>query len=417
MIIRWQGVEAIRLFKSLSPVQRKTFLACFLGWALDALDFFLLTFVLVPVAHDFGRSIPQVAFAITLTLMMRPLGAFIFGLLGDKFGRRIPLMADIIFYSVMELLTAFAPNFTVFLILRALFGIGMGGEWGLGASLAMESLPTQARGLFSGILQQGYAFGYLLAALVYWIVFPIFGWRGLFVAGALPAALVLYIRAHVPESPVWERHRNQRPGTPFNAAKFIRQHGTLFIYAVLLMTAFNYMSHGTQDLYATFLEKQRGFGVSQKSMITIVYAIGAICGGTVIGFMSQRWGRRRSIILSAVCGMLLIPIWIFAPATGLLIVGGFLMQFMVQGAWGVVPVHLNELSPPDFRGTFPGLAYQLGNCAAAFAAQQQAWLAEHFRTANGTPNYALTMAVVESVVFLAIIILAAIGREERGKEF
>ena len=410
-------MEAIRLFKSLNPVQRKTFLACFLGWALDALDFFLLTFVLIPVAHDFGRSIPQVAFAITLTLMMRPVGAFIFGLLGDRFGRRIPLMADIIFYSLMELLTAFAPNFTVFLILRALFGIGMGGEWGLGASLAMESLPTQARGLFSGILQQGYAFGYLLAALVYWIIFPFFGWRGLFVAGALPAILVIYIRAHVPESPVWERHRSEKQGTPFSVTRVIKQHGKLFVYAVLLMTAFNYMSHGTQDLYATFLEKQRGFGVSQKSIITIVYAIGAICGGTVIGFMSQRWGRRRSIILSAVCGMLLIPIWIFAPATGLLILGGFLMQFMVQGAWGVVPVHLNELSPPDFRGTFPGLAYQLGNCAAAFAAQQQAWLAEHFRTANGSPNYALTMALVESVVFLAIIILAAIGREERGKEF
>jgi SHS family lactate transporter-like MFS transporter len=372
----------------------------------------------VPVAHDFGRSIPQVAFAITLTLLMRPIGAFIFGLLGDKFGRRVPLMADIIFYSLMELLTALAPNFTVFLILRALFGIGMGGEWGLGASLAMESLPTRARGLFSGILQQGYAFGYLLAALVYWIVFPIFGWRGLFVAGALPAVLVLYIRAHVPESPVWERHRAERQGAaPFSIAKFVQQHGKLFIYAALLMTAFNYMSHGTQDLYATFLEKQRGFGVSAKSMIAIVYSLGAICGGTVIGFLSQRWGRRRSIILSATCGMLLIPIWIFAPSTALLIVGGFLMQFMVQGAWGVVPVHLNELSPLDFRGTFPGLAYQLGNFAAAYAAQQQAWLAEHFRSGNGQPNYALTMALVESVVFLAIIFLAAIGREERGKEF
>jgi SHS family lactate transporter-like MFS transporter len=410
-------MEAIRLFKSLNRDQRNTFLACFLGWALDALDFFLLTFVLVPVASDFGRTIPQVAFAITLTLMMRPLGAFIFGLLGDKFGRRVPLMADIIFYSLIELLTAFAPNFAIFLILRALFGIGMGGEWGLGASLAMESLPTPARGLFSGILQQGYAFGYLLAALVYWILFPLFGWRGLFVAGALPALLVVYIRARVPESPVWERQRNKRQGTTFNAVSFIKQHGGLFVYAALLMTAFNYMSHGTQDLYATFLEKQRGFGVSQKSMITIVYAVGAICGGTVIGFMSQRWGRRRSIILSAVCGMLLIPLWIFAPGTALLIVGGFLMQFMVQGAWGIVPVHLNELSPPEFRGTFPGLAYQLGNFAAAYAAQQQAWLAERFHDANGNPNYAITMALVECAVFLAIILLAAIGREERGKEF
>src|SRR6266478_153342 len=410
-------MEALRLFKSLNRTQRNTFIACFLGWTLDALDFFLLTFVFAPVAHDFGRTIPQVTFAITITLMMRPLGAFIFGWLGDRFGRRIPLMIDIVFYSVIELLTAFAPNFGTFLLLRALFGIGMGGEWGLGASLAMESLPTPARGLFSGILQQGYAFGYLLAALVYWSVFPIFGWRGLFVAGALPALLVIYIRAHVPESPVWERHRSQKQGTPFNITQFIKQHGKLFIYAVLLMTAFNYMSHGTQDLYATFLERQRGFGVSQKSIITIVYAIGAICGGTVIGFMSQRWGRRRSIIICAVCGMFLIPAWIFAPGTALLIAGGFLMQFMVQGAWGVVPVHLNEISPADFRGTFPGLAYQLGNFAAAYAAQQQAWLAERFRTANGLPNYALTMALVECVVFVAIIVLAATGREERGKEF
>src|SRR5213080_3875163 len=201
------AMEAVRLFKSLDRNQRNTFLACFLGWALDAFDFFLLTFVLVPVGHDFGRTIPEVAFGITLTLMMRPLRALLFGLLGDKFGRRLPLMADIIFYSVIELLTAFSPNFTVFLILRALFGVGMGGEWGLGASLAMETLPAKARGLFSGILQQGYAFGFLLAAIVYWLVFPHFGWRGLFVAGAIPALLVLFIRTKVPESPAWQRQK------------------------------------------------------------------------------------------------------------------------------------------------------------------------------------------------------------------
>jgi SHS family lactate transporter-like MFS transporter len=410
-------VEAIRLFKSLNRIQRHTFLACFLGWSLDALDFFLLTFVLVPISREFGRSIPEVAFAITLTLMARPLGAFLFGFLGDKFGRRIPLMIDIIFYSLMELLTAFAPNFTVFLVLRVLFGIGMGGEWGLGASLAMESLPTAARGLFSGILQQGYAVGYLLAALVYWVVFPHFGWRGLFIAGALPALLVIYIRAHVPESPVWQRDRNQRKHAKVRLSVLLKQHGLLFVYAALLMTAFNYMSHGTQDLYPTYLEEQRGFGVNAKSLISIVYAMGAICGGTILGFWSQKWGRRRVIILSAACGMLLIPLWIFAPSTGLLIVGGFLIQFMVQGAWGVVPVHLNELSPPDFRGTFPGLVYQLGNFAAAYAAQQQAWLAEQFRLPNGQPNYALTMAMIQSIVFVAVIVLAAIGPEKRGKEF
>src|SRR6184192_4665486 len=295
-------MEVVQLFKSLDRNQRHTFVACFLGWALDAFDFFLLTFVIVPMAHDFGTSIANLSYAITLTLAMRPIGAFIFGLLGDRFGRRIPLMIDIIFYSVMELLTAFAPNYTVLLIFRALYGVGMGGERGLGASLAMESLPTEARGLFSGILQQGYAFGYLMAALVYGIVFPFFGWRGLFIAGALPAFLVIYIRARVPESPVWQRARAQQKPR-LKMSTFVRQHGALFIYAALLMTAFNYMSHGTQDLYATFLEKQRGFGVNAKSMIAIVYAIGAICGGTVVGFLSQKWGRRRLIILSAAFGM------------------------------------------------------------------------------------------------------------------
>jgi len=408
-------METLRLLKMLSREQRNTFIACFLGWALDALDFFLVTFVLGQISQDFGQSIPKVAFSITITLMMRPLGAFIFGLLGDKFGRRIPLMIDIVFYSVMELLTAFAPNFTVFLILRALFGIGMGGEWGLGASLAMESLPTQARGLFSGILQQGYAVGYLLAALTYWIVFPLFGWRGLFIAGAVPAMLVIYIRARVPESPAWQRDHARPPR--LELIKFLKEHGALFLYAALLMTAFNYMSHGTQDLYPTYLEKQRGFGVSAKSMISIVYALGAICGGVVIGFLLQSWGRRRVIILAAIGGMLLIPLWIFALPTVLLVIGGFSIQFMVQGAWGVVPVHLNELSPPHFRGTFPGLAYQLGNLAAAYAAQQQASLAEKFRLPNGEPNYALTMALVQCVVFLAVIILAAVGREKRGIEF
>jgi MFS transporter, SHS family, lactate transporter len=410
-------MEALRLFKSLNRVQRNTFIACFLGWTLDALDFFLLTFVFSPVGKEFGRSIEQVTFAITLTLMMRPLGAFIFGWLGDRFGRRIPLMIDIVFYSVIELLTAFAPNFGTFLFLRALFGIGMGGEWGLGASLAMESLPTHTRGLFSGILQQGYAFGYLLAALVYWIVFPHFGWRGLFVVGALPALLVIYIRAHVPESPVWERNRASGRIRRVDLRRFLKEHGSLLIYAALLMTAFNYMSHGTQDLYATYLQKQRGFNSDQTSRIAIIYAVGMICGGTVVGYLSQHWGRRRVIILSATFGMLLIPLWIFAPSTALLVVGGFLIQFMVQGAWGVVPVHLNELSPPDFRGTFPGLAYQLGNFAAAYAAQQQAWLATNFFGTNENPNYALTMALVQCFVFLAIILLAAIGPEKHGREF
>src|SRR5450631_4146139 len=288
-------MESIRLFKALTRDQRNTFIACFLGWSLDALDFFLLTFVLVPVASEFGRTIPEVAFAITLTLLMRPVGAFIFGLLGDKFGRRVPLMVDIIFYSVIELLTAFSPNFTVFLILRALFGIGMGGEWGLGASLLMETLPAKARGLFSGILQQGYAFGFLVAAIVYWLVFPHFGWRGLFIAGAVPALLVLFIRTKVPESPAWQRQKAGLARVSRPLSQTIRQHWRLFLYAILLMTAFNCMSHGTQDLYPTFLQKQCGLDVAQVRNVSIIYSLGAICGGTLVGALSQRWGRRRAI--------------------------------------------------------------------------------------------------------------------------
>src|SRR5438045_7554866 len=287
------AVEAIRLFKLLDRNQRNTFVACFLGWALDAFEFFLLTFVIVPMARDFGTSIAELSYAITLTLAMRPIGAFIFGLLGDRFGRRMPLMVDIIFYSLMELLTAFSPNYTWLLIFRALYGIGMGGEWGLGASLAMETLPTAARGLFSGILQQGYAFGYLLAAVVYWIIFPFFGWRGLFVVGALPALVVIYIRAKVPESPTWLREKHFIAKFWSNMGAILRQHWLLFIYVIVLMTAFNAMSHGTQDLYQTFLSEQRGLGVSAKATVGIIYSVGAICGGTIIGHFSQRFGRRR----------------------------------------------------------------------------------------------------------------------------
>src|SRR5947209_16451584 len=411
------AVEAIRLFKLLDRNQRNTFVACFLGWALDAFDFFLLTFVIVPMAHDFSTSVAELSYAITLTLAMRPLGAFIFGLLGDRFGRRIPLMIDIIFYSLMELLTAFSPNYTWLLIFRALYGIGMGGEWGLGASLAMETLPTAARGLFSGILQQGYAFGYLLAAVVYWIVFPFFGWRGLFVAGALPAFLVLYIRAQVPESPVWLQRQRETSNFWSDLLIVLKRHWGLFVYVILLMTAFNAMSHGTQDMYQTFLGEQRHYGVTQKAATGIIYAVGAICGGTVVGHLSQKWGRRRSIVLNSVLRLLLIPVWVFSPSFTLLVIGGFAMQFMVQGAWGIVPVHLNELSPGELRGTFPGFAYQLGNLLAANTAVVEARLADHCRDASGHPHYAKALALFALIIFVALIVLAAIGREERGKQF
>lgn len=410
-------MEALRLFKSLNRDQRNTFVACFLGWTLDALDFFLLTFVMPVVALEFHCGVPEIALALTVTLMMRPVGAIIFGYLGDRYGRRLPLMIDIIFYSLMELLTAWAPNYTVFLILRALFGIGMGGEWGLGASLTMEALPAKARGLFSGILQQGYATGYLLAAVVYWVVFPWFGWRGMFVVGALPALLVIYIRAYVPESPVWQRDSAQMLPSPGSVIRELRTHWKLFVYATLLMTAFMYMSHGTQDIYPTFLEKQRGLDVDRKALVSMIYSFGAICGGTLFGFLSQQLGRRRAIISAAVLGILLIPAWVYSPTLPLLIAGGFFMQFMVQGAWGVVPVHLNELAPGHCRGTFVSLTYQLGAFFSANAALVQSSIAEKFHDSHGLPNYSKTLAIFMLAIFSALIVITALGREERGKEF
>src|ERR1700686_2098716 len=200
-------MEFLGHFRRLSPVQRNTFIACFLGWSLDAFDFFILIFCVSALATQFQTKVSAITEAIFLTLAMRPVGAVLFGLMADKFGRRPTLMVDIIAYSVFELASAFAPSLKVFLIMRVFFGIAMGGEWGVGAALAFETLPAEGRGFFSGLLQEGYVVGYLMAALVYGALFPIFGWRGMFVIGALPAFLVIYIRTKGDESPAWFRGR------------------------------------------------------------------------------------------------------------------------------------------------------------------------------------------------------------------
>lgn len=398
---------------SLTRDQRNTFVASFLGWTLDAFDFFLLIVVVPHIAKDFGKSVPEIALAVTLTLAMRPVGALIFGYLADRYGRRTPLMIDVALFSLIELLTAFSPNFTVLLVLRLLYGIAMGGEWGLGAALAMESLPANARGLFSGILQEGYAVGNLLAGLALGLLYPLVGWRGLFVVGALPAVLVFFIRARVPESPAWLARQTVTMHDrliAFRSALVSRNNVVLFVYAVLFMAAFNFMSHGTQDLYPTFLAKQRGFDPHFVSLVNTVASIGAICGGIFFGWLSQRYGRRAMIIISAFLGALVIPLWAFAPTTALLALGGFLMQFMVQGAWGIIPAHLNELSPPDARGTFPGFTYQIGNLLSAGALQIEAAFAKNrFPLANGEANYAKAMSIIAAIVFVAVIAFTAIG--------
>ena len=394
--------------RSLDHQQRSAVLASFLGWTLDAFDFFLLVFVIKDIAGEFGTDVTEVTVAILLTLAMRPIGAFIFGLFADRYGRRPTLMVDIVLYSVLELASAFSPSLTVLIILRALYGIAMGGEWGVGASLAMETIPANTRGLISGILQEGYAVGYLLAAIVYYLLFPIIGWRGIFVVGVLPALLVLYIRVHVKESPAFERNRERQP----NALAEIRGRWGLFLYVIVLMTAFNFFSHGTQDLYPTFLQVQHQLSPHTVGIIAIIYNIGAILGGIAFGAWSERIGRRNAIIIAALLALPVIPLWAFSQSVWQLALGAFLIQFMVQGAWGIVPVHLNELSPEGARGTFPGFTYQLGNLLASANATIQAWIAE---THGG--NYAIALAYTAGIVAIAVAVLAWLGRERKGAAF
>ncbi len=387
--------------------QKHVVAASFLGWTLDAFDFFLLVFVLKDIAQEFHTQITDVTLAILLTLAMRPIGAYLFGRAADRWGRRPTLMIDVLLYSAIELVSAFAPSLTVLLILRAIFGIAMGGEWGVGASLTMESIPPQARGFVSGLLQSGYPAGYFLASIVYGLLFQYIGWRGMFMVGVVPALLVFYIRRKVPESPSWA------PTTArSNTLAIVRSHWRLGIYAVLLMTAFNFFSHGTQDLYPTFLQVQHKLSPYDVGLIAVIYNIGAIIGGISFGSLSERFGRRRIIIITAVLSLLVLPLWAFATSAIWLAVGAFLMQVMVQGAWGVIPVHLNELSPADARGTFPGFVYQLGNLIASVNATLQAGIATHY---GG--DYAIALAFVAGVVAFVIVILTALGSEAKGVAF
>jgi len=408
----------IALGRMLTPVQRKTFVAAFLGWTLDAFDFFIVTFVVKDIAEEFHRDRGQIIFALTLTLLLRPVGALIFGIAADRVGRRGPLMVNILLYSFLELLSGFAPNLTIFLILRALFGIAMGGEWGVGAALALESMPAEARGFFSGLLQEGYAFGYLIAAIVFFLVVPHFGWRAMFFVGAAPALLVVYIRSQIPESDSWKAQKALKPSLTGDLWRSFRRQPQLFLYAIALMAAFNFMSHGSQDLYPTFLRVQRNFNPGTTTAVAVFYNIGAILGGMLFGAISQRIGRRRAIVTAALLGILAIPLWVFSPSAVLLAVGAFALQFFVQGAWGVIPVHLNELSPGEVRGTFPGLVYQIGNFLAAFALQiENLFATKTFPLPNGDADYGKALAVIMLVVFLAVAIITALGKERRGVDF
>jgi SHS family lactate transporter-like MFS transporter len=386
---------------------RKAVAAGFLGWTIDSFDFFVLVFTISAIAKEFHTSIPNIALTLTASLVMRPVGAFVFGLLADRYGRRPLLVANVIFYSLMEVASGLAPTYTVFFALRLLYGIGMGGNWGVGASLALESVPAKWRGIVSGLLQEGYSFGNLLAAIAYFTVFPHWGWRAMFFIGAIPALVTVLLCLKVEESAAW-RESHTTDWTAYR--KSILQNSRLFLYMVLLMTMMTFISHGTQDLYPTYLQRQRGFNVNLTSLITSISMVGAIIGGLIGGHFSDRLGRRRMMVTAAFLATASIPLWVLAPNIPLTMVGAFLMQFMVQAAWGVVPAHINELSPGQLRGFLPGLSYQLGVLFSSSVGYIEAVLGEHF-------SYATSMGGLAAVVLLVGAVVIWAGPEAKGVSF
>jgi len=382
-------------------------IASFLGWMLDAFDFFLVVFVLTDIGKEFGKSRLAMTSAITLTLAMRPVGAFIFGLMADRYGRRLPLMIDLVFFSIVEVLSGLAPSYWSFMVLRALFGIGMGGEWGVGASLAMEKAPRRLRGVLSGFLQEGYACGYLLAAVCYRFVYPHWGWRPMFFLGGLPALLAIYVRKGVKESEVWERTKHDNWA---NLGKAIVSHWRTFLFIFVMMTCMNFVSHGTQDLYPLFLQTERGLKPNSVSYVAMIYNCGAIIGGILIGRYSDKVGRRKAMVTALIMAVAVVPVWAYAPSLAMLVMGAFMLQFFVQGAWGVVPAHINELAPDSVRGFLPGFAYQCGVAVAGTAPSIQEAFAEHY-------GYANTMAASATIVFLLAAIVVWLGREKHATEF
>ncbi|KAJ3075869.1 hypothetical protein HDU98_006640 [Podochytrium sp. JEL0797] len=415
------------VMRLLTAKQWIVFIAAFLGWTLDAMDYHVFNLSVSNIASDpaFNVSNSVITSGITLTLLLRPFGALIFGLLGDRYGRRGPLMLDIFLFSILEVCTGFSGNLATLFVVRALFGICLGGEWGLGTALALEELPVEARGLFSGILQQGYATGNLIASGLFYAVVPSLGWRPLFWICAFPALLIVFLRFFVPESKAAEAQiqRRKETGASFTSdlRVTVKNHWGLAIYTIILMTSFNFLSHGSQDLYPTFIGSL-GYSSSQKAITNAISAAGAICGGTTFGYFGQYLGRRRAIIIAAVGVACMIYPWAYGTTLPHLQVAGFFMQFFVQGAWGIVPAYLSELSPSAVRATFPGLTYNIGNMISASSAQIEATLGEKYptgkldKTGAPIPDYGLTQAVLVGITTAVLVVVIAFGDEKHGRD-
>jgi SHS family lactate transporter-like MFS transporter len=393
-----------------TSTQRNVVIAAVGSWTLDAFDFFLLVFLLSDIAKTFSVNIPEVTYAIFLTLAVRPVGALLFGRAAEKYGRKPVLMVNIVIFSLLELASGFAPTLMAFLVLRVAYGVAMGGVWGVASSLAMETIPARSRGLVSGLFQAGYPFGYLIASIVYGTLFSTLGWRGLFVLGTAPILMVIFIYFKVPESPVWLTARERKQSTAL--WPILKREWKLCVYAVLLMACFNFYSHGTQDLYPTFLKVQHKFDPHTVSIIAITYNIAAIIGGLVFGSLSQRIGRRKAIIIAALLSLPVLPLWAFSSGSLTIATGAFLMQFMVQGAWGVIPAYLNELAPEGTRAVLPGFVYQLGNLLASVNATLQAEIA-----LRNDGNYGLAMACVAGTVAVLIALFMFFGKESGSQQF
>lgn len=384
------------------------FIASLAGWTLDSFDFFLVVLSLTLIGRDFGQDLKHMTLALTATLAMRPAGALVLGVVSDRFGRRLPMIASLSLFAVIELATAWAHNFIQFLLIRALFGMVMGGQWGMGVSMAMEKVPPPHRGVLSGLLQQGYAIGFLLAAGAYSLISPAHGWRPLFYLGSLPAlAAAALVAMRVRESDVWQHNRQSSFA---GVGRALASTWKLLIYFTIFMMALHMSSHATRDLYPTFLEKDWGIMGKQRTLLTAMSMIGAILGGLTIGWISDRIGRRWAIAAAMAGALAVIPLWAFAHSLPLLVVGVVLMQFCVQGAWGVVPAHVAELSPDSVRGTLAGFANQVGLVLSSVVVYLEAVMARGWASA-------IAMPMTVAFVFCLTVVMTMVGDERGAVQF